>query len=187
LQENEEPAAPSLERIAAIQGAPNRIVQNAMWRFTQRWTDRGARIAGLIEAFDPAIESSRHAGCLKNVRTGEVYPLFQELGPMASACHLDGAGVVAACVAICGEIERGCDLVVLSKFGQLEARRTGLTDAFAMAVQRDIPVLTAVSPTYNEAWRAFSTPLGVILPAVDAFLDDWWQAIGEKAKPPDKR
>jgi Protein of unknown function (DUF2478) len=62
-----------------------------MWRFTRRWTDRTARIAGVIEVFDPTIGRSRHATHLKNVRTGEVYPLFQELGPMASACHLDGA------------------------------------------------------------------------------------------------
>jgi hypothetical protein len=175
LQEGEEPVA----RIVAIQGAPNRFVQHAMWRFTRRWADRGARIAGVIEAFDPTIGRSRHAAHLENVRTGEVYPLFQELGPMASACHLDGAGIVAACASVCGEIERGCDLVVLSKFGQLEARRTGLTDAFVKAVERDIPILTAVSPVYTDAWDAFSTPLGVILPAVDAELDNWWQAIGD--------
>jgi hypothetical protein len=78
--------------------------------------------------------------------------------------------------------------VVLSKFGQLEARRTGLTDAFAMAVGRDIPVLTALSPNYNAAWRAFSSPLGVILPAVDARpTRQWWQAISEKASPPHNR
>jgi hypothetical protein len=104
------------------------------------------------------------------VRTGEVYPLFQELGPMASACHLDGAGIVAACVGIGSKIERGCDLVVLSKFGQLEARRTGLMDAFVTAVEHDIPILTTVSPNNNAAWDAFSTPPGVILPAIDGVL-----------------
>jgi hypothetical protein len=150
----------------------------------RRWTDRGARIAGLIEAFDPTIEPSRHAARLENVRTGKVYPLFQELGPMASACHLDGAGIVAACVEIRSEIERGCDLVVLSKFGQLEARRTGLTDAFVTAVERDIPILTAVSPNYNAAWDPFSTPLGVILPADNAILDIWWRTINERRRSP---
>jgi hypothetical protein len=74
--------------------------------------------------------------------------------------------------------------VVLSKFGQLEARRTGLTDAFVTAVERDIPVLTAVSPIHNAAWDAFSTPLGVILPAVDAVLDNWWRTISERRRSP---
>jgi Protein of unknown function (DUF2478) len=178
LQEGEASAA----RIAAIQGAPNPVIQDAMWRFARRWSDRGVIIAGLIEAVDPAPAPSRRATSLKNLCTGETYRLFQDLGPLASACHLDGSGIMAACVTICREIERGCDLVVLNKFGQLEALRTGLTDAFAMAVEHDIPILTAVSPTYNAAWEAFSSPLGITLPAVDAALDNWWQAIGEGAR-----
>jgi hypothetical protein len=177
LQEAEGPAA----RIAAIQGAPNPLIQSAMWRFARRWTDRGVRIAGLIEAIELDDTPSRQATRLKNLRTGETYPLFQDLGPLASACHLDGSGIVAACVTIRREIERGCDLVILNKFGQLEALRTGLTDAFALAVERDIPILTAVSPTYNAAWEAFSSPLGIILPAVDAALDDWWRALAARA------
>jgi len=37
---------------------------------------------------------------------------------------------------------------------------------------------------HNAAWDAFSTPLGVILPAVDAVLDDWWQTIKERRRSP---
>jgi hypothetical protein len=177
MQEAERPAA----SIAAIQGAPNPLIQSAMWRFARRWADRGIRIVGLIEAIESTATPSRQATRLKNLRTGETYPLFQDLGTMAAACHLDGSGIVAACVSICREIERGCDLVLLNKFGQLEALRTGLTDAFALAVERDIPILTAVSPTYNSAWEAFSSPLGIILPAADAALDDWWRAIRDRA------
>ena len=92
----------------------------------RRWTDRGARIAGLIETFDDMFEQARQAVQLQNIRGGKIYPLFQNLGPMAVACHLQGAGIVAACVDICAEIEAGCDLVILSKFGQLEALRSGL-------------------------------------------------------------
>jgi hypothetical protein len=164
-------------RIAAIQGASNREVQDAMWRFARRWSSRGVRIAGLIEQFgsDPR---PRHTAELRNITTGAVYPLFQNLGPMAEACHLDGAGIVAACVAIRNEIERGCDLAILSKFGQLEAARSGLTDAFVTATERNIPILTAVSPTYTTSWSRFSAPLGVILPADDAALDLWWSHLG---------
>ena len=117
---------PTVANIAAIRGPPNRTIQDAMWRFARRWTDRGARIAGLIETFDDMFEQSRQAVQLQNIRGGKIYPLFQNLGPMAVACHLQGAGIVAACVDICAEIEAGCDLVILSKFGQLEALRSGL-------------------------------------------------------------
>jgi hypothetical protein len=50
------------------------------------------------------------------------------------------------------EIEQGCDLVVLSKFGMLEADREGLADAFIAALEADIPGLTCVSERFQKAW-----------------------------------
>jgi hypothetical protein len=160
----------SERRIAAIQGSSNRNIQSAMWRFARRWTSRGVRIVGLIEEFE-ANSQKRHSARLKNITTGEAHPLFQDLGPMAAACHLDGAGIVAACAIVRDEIERGCDVVILSKFGQLEAARSGLMDAFVIAVERNIPVLTAVSPAYNSSWSRFTSPLSVTLSADDTALD----------------
>jgi hypothetical protein len=165
-------------RIAAIQGAANAVVQDAMRRFALRWAARGVTIAGLIEG-----STEKRRGWLENIRSGRRYPLFQDLGPMATACHLDGDGLVRACADIAEEIDRGCDLVALSKFGQLEALRSGLTDAFALAVARDIPILTAVSPTYQAAWEAFSAPLGIIVPPEDAALDRWWLAVARTMEP----
>jgi hypothetical protein len=147
-----------------------------MWRFAGRWTERGVRIVGLIEEFGPN-PRTRRAARLRNITTRETYPLFQDLGPLAEACHLDGAGIVAACVNICREIGPGCDLVILSKFGQLEAARSGLMDAFLIAVERNIPVLTSVSPAYSSSWDSFSSPLSSILPADDEALDLWWARI----------
>jgi hypothetical protein len=98
---------------------------------------------------------------------------------MAAACHLQGAGIVAACVDICAEIEVGCDLVMLSKFGQLEALRSGLMDAFIGAVGRGIPIITAVSPVYAKPWDDFAASLGVLVSAEDDVLDRWWLSIAE--------
>jgi Protein of unknown function (DUF2478) len=173
-------AVASVAHIAAIRGASNRTIQEAMRRFARRWTDRGVRIAGLIETFDESAEPTRKAVWLQNIRNGESYPLFQNLGPMATACHLQGAGIVAACVDICAEIEGGCDLVILSKFGQLEALRSGLMDAFIRAVEQGIPILTAVSPAYARPWNDFAASLGFIVPVEDDAIDAWWLSITRK-------
>jgi hypothetical protein len=149
-------------QIAAIRGASNRAIQEAMWRFARRWSDRGVRIAGLLETFAESDRPAQKALRLQNIRSGESYPLFQNLGPMSTACHLEGSGIVAACVGICAEIDTGCDLVILSKLGQLEALRSGLMEAFIKAVGREIPVLTAVSPAYAGPWNE------------DCALDTWW-------------
>jgi hypothetical protein len=167
----------SVAPIAAIQGASNRTIQEAMRRFAHRWADRGVHIAGLIETFNENAEPARQAVRLQNIQSGESYPLFQNLGRMATACHLQGAGIVAACVDICAEIEAGCDLVILSKFGQLEALRSGLIDAFIGAVGQGTPILTAVSPAYARPWNDFAASLGLVVPAEDDALDAWWLSI----------
>jgi Protein of unknown function (DUF2478) len=178
LRDNSAAAASfSVPRIAAIRGAPNRAIQDAMLRFAQRWTERGVRVTGLIETVDDIAEPTRQAVRLQNIRSGETYPLFQNLGPMAAACHLQGAGIVAACVDICAEVEAGCDLLILSKFGQLEALRSGLMDAFIAAVGEGIPIITAVSPVYAKAWEEFAASLSVVVTAKDDVLDTWWNSI----------
>jgi len=70
----------------------------------------------------------------------------------AEACHLDPGGVLAAGEAVCRDVTAGCDLVVLSKFGKLEAARGGLAGAFAAAFAAHVPVLTSVGAPFRTAW-----------------------------------
>ena len=59
-------------------------------------------------------------------------------------------------------IARGADLVILSKFSNLEAVAAGL------------PVATAVSSAVAEAWRDFVGPLSEYVLADLGSLDGWW-------------
>ncbi|WP_158810196.1 DUF2478 domain-containing protein [Beijerinckia sp. L45] len=106
--------------------------------------------------------------------------MSQDLGSGSRSCQLDATGVVAACEDLRQQIIAGCDLVVISKFGKLEAGRGGLTSAFAAAAEADIPILTAVSPAFNKEWLAFVGSLATFLPAEADALDDWWQAVSSK-------
>ena len=49
-------------------------------------------------------------------------------------------------------IEQGADLVVLSKFGKLEAGHGGLCDAFAAAMAAETPVRTTLKPLMRTEW-----------------------------------
>jgi len=66
-----------------------------------------------------------------------------------------------------------CDLVVLSKFGKLEAASGGLIGAFQAAIAASKPILTSISDKHLDAWRAFA-PTAQTLPANSAALQDWW-------------
>lgn len=138
---------------------------------------RGVRVAGVVEVENPAPRSPCAAFVLRDIVTGLTYLIYQNLGLGSTACRLDARGVIAACEAVRRQIRAGgCDLVVLSKFGKLEAARTGMTDAFAAAAEAGIPIVTAVAPPFAADWERFSAPLADFMPPCAPMLDEWWHS-----------
>lgn len=159
--------------IAVVQGAASAIIQRLLAEFAARRHSQ-ARIVGVVEQ-----EQDNSRGCrpgrLRSLGDGRSYPIFQDLGPGSTACSLDAISLVEACEQVRRDIAAGCDLVILSKFGKLEAEsRSGLLPAFADAIEAGIPILTAVSPKFEEQWSAFATPLDVRLKADAGAIDAWW-------------
>src|SRR5262245_27348778 len=68
------------------------------------------------EACEPA--SGRH---LVSVSDSSRFRMFQDLGAGSIACRIDPESLLSAGEAVRRQIERGCDLVILSKFARLEA------------------------------------------------------------------
>lgn len=165
-----------LARIAVVQGASNATIQDIFHALADRWR-MSARLAGVLAETHGLADRACSAGFLRNIGTGERFPIFQDLGPGSAACHLDGAAMLPATEAVRRDIAAGCDLVLLNKFGKLEAANSGLVDAFRAAIEADVPVLTSVSPSHEAAWAQFATPLFVTLAANPAEIDAWWQAV----------
>jgi hypothetical protein len=162
--------------IAVIQGAATPVVQAVMRDFIAR-LGPGVRTAGVVEDPLPVEDEGCSAGELKSLGDGRRFPLLQDLGSDAAACRLDSSAVVSACDVVQRDIAAGCDLVVLSKFGKVEAERSGLAPAFASAMEAGIPILTSVSPKFAEAWDRFAAPLYVILPPDLSSVEAWWAAV----------
>jgi len=164
--------------IAIVQGAASAEIQQLLAAFVDRNRQR-LRIAGLIEG--AAGEGAAcGAGQLRSIGSGDRFALFQELGPGSVSCSLDSSNLLEASEQVCGDIARGCDIVVLSKFGKLEAEnRWGLIAAFVAAMEAGVPILTSVSPKYMEAWSAFAAPFFVTLPPEIAALEAWQAGAGD--------
>jgi hypothetical protein len=90
---------------------------------------------------------------------------------------------MAAAAGVQSDIEAGCDLVLLNKFGKLETAGGGLASAFRAAIDAGLPLLTSVSPTHDEAWRRFVDQEYAVLPADPAAIDLWRQAVQTKIRP----
>lgn len=170
-----------MSRIAVVQGASSAVVQELFRSFAERWRP-SVRLAGVLAEDHGLPDRACTAGYLRSLVDGTRQPIFQDLG-RGSGCHLSGDGAAAAAAAVRGDISAGCDLVMLSKFGRLEADGGGLRDAFAAAIEAGVPVLTAVSPPYMARWQAFATPLFTLLPPDAGQLDAWWRSVRPSSIP----
>jgi hypothetical protein len=161
--------------IAVVQGASSSTVQELFWSLAGRWRP-AARLAGVLAEDHGLPDRACSAGYLRSLADGSRYSIFQDLGPGSKTCHLAGDGAVAAAAAVRRDVAAGCDLVMQSKFGRLEADGGGLRDAFAAAIEAGVPVLTSVSPSYMAKWEAFATPLFAMLPPDARQIDAWWRS-----------
>lgn len=165
-----------MKTIAVIQGAPSSEVQKLFRAWTDRWHP-SVRIAGVIAEEHGLPDRACTAGYLRSLTNGERFQIFQDRGPGAKGCQLSGAGAMSASEAVQRDIAAGCDLVVLSKFGALERKGSGLRDAFAAAIDANVPVLTSVSPAYMAEWEHFAGPLSAVMPLDAEQIDAWWRSV----------
>lgn len=167
-----------VKMIAVARGAFSAQVQEAFRIVVERWR-HSVRLAGLIAEEHGLADRTCSAGFLRNIRSGERFSIFHDLGPGSMVCHLDGAGLFEAADAVRRDIAAGCDLVLLSKFGKLEADAKGLFDDFSAALDAPIPLVTSVSPVFEEPWKRLAGQSFGILPADPDAIGAWWQAVRE--------
>jgi hypothetical protein len=172
--------------VAVVRGAPNVEIQAIFRASVERWKNE-LRLAGVVAEDHGLRDRSCEAGYLRSLATGTRFSILPAPAVGTTACDLDGAGALAAAAAARRDIARGCDLVVLNKFGKLEAEGNGLADAFRAALAAGLPLLTSVSPAQDRPWRQFADRAFTVLPADPAVIEQWRRAVQRVALQPGKR
>lgn len=157
-------------RIAALPAEDSVRVQSLMQAFAEELMQSGVRVGGVTQTR----VADRSRIMLRDVATGDFYPISQNLGPGSVACNLDTSELALACASIERAARGGAQLIVISKFSKQEAGRGGLCDAFRAAMSARVPVVAAVSPHYREEWRAFAGPLAEDIAPERQALAEWW-------------
>jgi nucleoside-triphosphatase THEP1 len=164
--------------IAVIAGRDGQDLQALMSAATARWHRAGMRLAGLLaEGHDG--EGVCSAAYLRDLTTGERFSIQRDAPPAGTSCHLDASGMEKACDALLPRLT-SADIVVLSKFGKLEAAQQGLWRCFSAAAHAGTPLLTTVSSRHAEALRAWA-PAARWLEPEDGAIQAWWNAIRDAA------
>ncbi len=166
---------PTVHPIATVVGAGSQTVQALFKATVADWRAAGAKVVGVISETHGLADRTCSAGLLRDIVSGKPFSIYLETVPGPTSCHLDATGVNAASADIIQQVLTS-DLVVLSKFGKLEAAGSGLVSAFEAAIAAGKPILTSVSDRHRDAWQAFA-PDAIYLPAEEAALRTWWRSL----------
>ena len=174
--------------LGAIMADRSATSQPLLAQVVAQWGGR-LRIAGVIEE-PPANGQDCSPGTLVSIGDGARFPLGQDLGCEAEGCTLDSGALVSAAAWMEQRLSQPCDLLILSKFGKMEAEAgSGLLSCLLAALDRGVPVLLTISPRFVEAWAEFAGPYAQTLPPDMAAVEQWLAAITppvatEPASPP---
>lgn len=166
--------------IAALVYADGVYPDRAIARAIAPLRERGVAMAGAIQ-LQPDDLPGRHP-CdllLEDLASGEVTAIAEHRGKEARGCRLD-VGVlteVAETVTTSLHASAPC-LLIVNKFGKIEADGGGMRGAVAEAVELGIPVLVGVPARNLDRWRAFAGSLAVELPAEPSAIVGWLEAHG---------
>jgi hypothetical protein len=166
--------------IAALVYADGVYPDHAIARAIEPLRERGVPLAGAIQR-NPADRPGRHP-CdllLENLATGEVIAIAEHRGKEARGCRLDVGILTDIAEAVANSLhEAEPHLLIVNKFGKIEADGGGLRDAIADALFLGIPVLVGVPMRNLDRWRAFAGAFAVELPADAMAISDWLEAQG---------
>lgn len=135
----------------------------------------GSRIVGVIQLGRTGPAADLSAVMLPGA---DVIGVAHDRGDGSHRCRLRAGWVAGIAKRIAAELDRGADLLILNRFGKLEAEGFGFVNLIAQAAEADIPVLTAVAEHRFASWIAYSGGMNVRLPCRRAALDRWWQSVG---------
>lgn len=117
---------------------------------------RHLTLSGVLQ--HPAFEGAdkRCDVLLEDLASGQRTLLFEDRGAGARGCRLDVAALLEASMKVESSLDRDPALLVLNKFGKVEAEGGGMCALMANALERGIPAIIGVPERNLNAWRRFA-------------------------------
>jgi hypothetical protein len=161
------------QALVAIVYANEAYPQSTFEGIVEDCRTRGLRIAGVLQ-HPVCPDAAGHCDvALEELTTGLRTDLFEDRGPGASGCRLDVAALAEVNGQVARSLDAGPELLILNKFGKVEAEGRGLLDLVAMAVERGIPVVIGVPIRNLEPWRDFAGGMSVEFTSDPSEMADW--------------
>lgn len=161
------------QALVAIVYADEAYPQATFERIVEHCRRRGLKVAGVLQH---PVCSGTAGPCdvvLEELTTGLRTDLFEDRGPGAGGCRLDEAALAEVNGQVARSLDTAPEILILNKFGKVEAEGRGLLDLVATAVDRGIPVVIGVPIRNLESWRRFAGGMSVELSSDLSHTTDW--------------
>lgn len=163
-----------LPNIAAIRHDGSVDVDALLWKIAGEQRRRGRLVRGLLMTYPEGGTQTCAPMVLVDLADGGAYRVSQSLGQGSSACRADTQGFARASGVLRAALRERPDLVVVNRFGSLEAEGGGFAAELLELMAEGLPLLTAVSTRYEAAWTHFTGGAALLAPrpeAVSAWLE----------------
>lgn len=114
---------------------------------------------------------------ISDIRDGRSFAISQALGPGSHACSLDPGALAQATSVLREALDERSDLVIVNRFGAVEAAGRGFASEMLALMSEGIPLLTLVSPQYQVDWQRFIGAPDCLLPLCEEALLSWAGAL----------
>ena len=114
---------------------------------------------------------------VRDLMSGETLPIMQDLGAQATGCRVDPSAIAVAARLLERALEAKPDLLVVNRFGRLEAEGGGMLAEIGRAFTDGVPLIICVPKRYLGAWDAFACGLDAKLKPTLAAIDGWWATL----------
>jgi hypothetical protein len=165
--------------LAAIVYGPQDEIDALLGEFADRVKQRGPRVAGLVQVDTGEDACIVGDMSLREVDSGRIVSICQDLGPHAKVCRLDPQGLAQAAGLLGEALARDPQLVVINKFGKAEMEGGGLVAEIGTCVAHEIPLAIGVPRRFLAAWDAYAEGMDAKLPPRLEALEEWWASVAQ--------
>lgn len=163
--------------VAAIVYSTRGAADGPMNELARSLRQRGLRVRGLVQQQTHDGPGGARRMMLTDLESGERFDIGQKLGSGSGSSCVDPGVLAGAGAALRRALAEGADLVIVSRFGELEATGGGFASEMLELMGESVPLLTAVSTRFLESWRRFTGGAGVELAADAGALDAWFAGL----------
>lgn len=135
--------------------------------------DAGIAVAGIVQHNKFIRDRTKCDMEVEELASGIVLKISEDRGKEARGCRLDRGVLSEAAALLSASLENEPEIVILNKFGKLEAEGRGLRDTLSDAAQLGVPIVVGVPYRNIEQWRAFTEGLAVECQIGSPRLHEW--------------